>query len=270
MCEDIDIKVRGGYIYMDKKKSPAKPAAKKPASKPVAKAATKKPAGKVTAKSGAGKAFAKKPASKQPAKKSAGKQSAKAKAKKPSSKPVTKAVAKKPASKPSAKIASRKPVGKPVRKVVAGKPARKPAVNTAIKKPASKPVTKSVLQKPQVKPEEIRAQILKNSPIFFKAGGDEIAGGEIEKIGKIKALLAKCKSVSIRIEGHTASAGFPESEKRLSLRRAEKVKSLLKGSLAITLQAVGMGATKIDISKASDAEKNNSRRVVIHILSITV
>jgi hypothetical protein len=146
-------------LMIEKKKSPAKPAAAKKA--PAKKAAAKKPAAKKPAakKVAEKKAPAKKAAAKKPAAK-------KAVAKKPVAK---KAAAKKPVAK---RAAAKKPVAKkaaakkPAAKKVAEKkaPAKKPAAKKAVaKKPAAKKAPKAAEPKPAPAPvvaEEKKPEIM--------------------------------------------------------------------------------------------------------------
>ena len=139
---------------IEKKKSPAKPAAAKKA--PAKKAAAKKPAAKKPAKKVAEKkAPAKKAAAKKPAAK-------KAVAKKPVAK---KAVAKKPAKKVAEKKAvAKKPAAK---KAVAKKPAAKKAV---AKKPAAK---KPAAKKPAAKKPAAKKPAVEAKPVFSPLVAEE-------------------------------------------------------------------------------------------------
>jgi outer membrane protein OmpA-like peptidoglycan-associated protein len=255
---------------MPSSKSSGKPVSKKPAAKKIiSKPAAKKPVPKAqTGKAAVKKATGKPAAKKLPARASSAKPAAK--------KPIGKVAARKPAGKPSGKPVSKKPAA---RKIISKPAAKKPVVKAAGKaaagKPVKKPITKSapaktVAKKLSVNAGEIRSGIGKCSPVFFKPGGVEIENGEIAKIDKMKKLLAQCKKARIRLEGHTLSAGFPDSEKKISIKRAEKIRSYFGGIKGVTFVVSGSGAAGSAKIDSADAKKNQMRKVVISVLELIV
>ncbi len=119
-----------------------------------------------------------------------------------------------------------------------------------------------------MKAEDMRTAIEKNSPVFFTPGKEEIAGGELAKLARIKGLLRQCKKASIRIIGHTASAGFPLEEKVLSVKRAEKVKAILGDIPNIKYFISGLGATKSN-PHPTETEKRLLRKVEVKVLDLS-
>jgi peptidoglycan-associated lipoprotein len=103
---------------------------------------------------------------------------------------------------------------------------------------------------------------------FGKAVMPEQAKGELDAL--VQQLKAEPKGAYIEIEGHTDSAGTPDTNYRLGLQRAENVKRYLYEQHQVPLHRINVisyGEDKpIAPNKTRDGRAQN-RRVVIKVLT---
>ena len=120
-----------------------------------------------------------------------------------------------------------------------------------------------------VKAPENVIKITMHDEILFVADSAEILPDETGRLDVIAEALKKVgPNTHFLIEGHTADLNRPESEKILSLQRADKIAEELakRGIEASRMQTAGYGATR-PIAPSDTAEnKAKNRRVEITIL----
>jgi OOP family OmpA-OmpF porin len=107
--------------------------------------------------------------------------------------------------------------------------------------------------------------------IEFKSGSDKILPESFGIMEAVRAILAEHDEITrIAIEGHTDSVGKPESNKKLSQRRAESVMKWLtqKGIKRERLEAQGFGMERPIADNDSDEGKQKNRRVEFHIRTV--
>ncbi len=105
--------------------------------------------------------------------------------------------------------------------------------------------------------------------IRFQPDSDVITPAEARKIEKIAAILKKYPDRDIRITGHTAAVGTPESCLALSIRRARSVgEALLRlgARRADQMTIEGKGLTQPLAPNTTEAGRIKNRRVEITIL----
>ena len=99
--------------------------------------------------------------------------------------------------------------------------------------------------------------------VLFASGKSELLAIAKEKLNEVHKVLKDQGSPKLRIEGHTDSVGSAEENKKLSLARAESVKSHLvsQGYPADRIKAVGLGPDKPVADNTSAEGRANNRRV---------
>lgn len=108
--------------------------------------------------------------------------------------------------------------------------------------------------------------ILKN--IFFDIGKSDLKTESLSELERIRDLLEKNAKLKVQINGHTDSKGDANTNKALSLRRAESVVKYLveKGISADRLVAKGFGAERPLVSNDDETEgREINRRTEIEI-----
>lgn len=101
--------------------------------------------------------------------------------------------------------------------------------------------------------------------IFFDFNSSTLKPGAYSEISRISNVLNNYPQTTIRVEGHTDSAGSTDYNQRLSLKRAETVKDALikKAVDPGRINAVGYGE-----SQPISSDNATNRRVSIVIVPI--
>jgi outer membrane protein OmpA-like peptidoglycan-associated protein len=107
-------------------------------------------------------------------------------------------------------------------------------------------------------------------PILFASGSSKIERDSMVIVQSVATLLQDNTDIlQMRVEGHTDNKGKPDSNQRLSQRRAESVvKKLIElGVESTRLEAVGYGdARPVDSNRTEEGRANN-RRIEFQILA---
>lgn len=152
------------------------------------------------------------------------------------------------------------PGGKPVRL----EPHKKSSVTAGSGPVSPEQMTAGEINRMQTVLDSIQLNrvLLVTSKLLFKPGSDEISG-EMEP--ELRKILDSMKSIkgTIRIIGHTDSAGDAESNRSLSLRRAKSIRGYMakRGLPSERLEAIGEGASKPAASNNTDEGRAMNRRV---------
>jgi outer membrane protein OmpA-like peptidoglycan-associated protein len=114
-------------------------------------------------------------------------------------------------------------------------------------------------------PQGIRLSV---RDIRFAADSDAILGEEAWRLDAIADALKLVPGGRFLVEGHTASVGKPEGEKRLSVARAQRIVEELtkRGLQPEQFIYAGYGGTKPVADNATGAGRAQNRRVEITIL----
>ncbi len=117
--------------------------------------------------------------------------------------------------------------------------------------------------------EDRISSILAKDQIVFSPGKTNIEPESAKVIDAIAEVLAECPGVSFEVEGHTDSSGNSETNRNLSLLRAEFVIGALieRGIITSGLSAKGYGE-EFPIASNSTAEgKRKNRRIAFRLLT---
>ncbi len=103
---------------------------------------------------------------------------------------------------------------------------------------------------------------LARNTIQFRTGSDEIRSESVAVIMRLADVLKSCPKVKVEIAGHTDNVGEPESNKDLSLRRAQSVVNALEtqGIAADRVGAAGYGEERPVASNSTREGRAQNRR----------
>jgi OOP family OmpA-OmpF porin len=107
---------------------------------------------------------------------------------------------------------------------------------------------------------------------LFDSGKSDLKPAGKAKLDELTSKLKSMKVEAISLTGHTDSKGSATLNEKLSMRRAEAVKTYLvaKGVEANRIHTSGKGATKPIASNKTEAGRAQNRRVEIEILGSRV
>lgn len=116
-----------------------------------------------------------------------------------------------------------------------------------------------------------RGLVVTLGDVLFASGGSTLKGGTPGNLDKLAAFLNKYPDRTVVIEGHTDSVGSDASNRGLSQRRADSVKSYLvrQGVASTRVTATGMGEGSPAATNDSATGRQQNRRVEV-IISNTV
>jgi len=114
---------------------------------------------------------------------------------------------------------------------------------------------------PKVKPIEEKLIL----HIKYKPGSAEIDAANKTILDDLASRLMTYKDVKVEVGGYTDATGTASANKKLSQKRAEKVKEYLvsKGVVKDRITAVGYGATNFIADNATEEGRQKNRRVEI-------
>jgi outer membrane protein OmpA-like peptidoglycan-associated protein len=109
------------------------------------------------------------------------------------------------------------------------------------------------------------------SDFMFDVNSSTILPGAYDELNRVAKVLNQYPQTNITIAGHTDSTGTEEYNLRLSQRRAEAVKNALVGMgvSAARMTTIGYGESKPVAGNATEAGKQQNRRVEIRIIGQT-
>lgn len=112
-----------------------------------------------------------------------------------------------------------------------------------------------------------RGLVVTLGDVLFATGKSELRGGTPGNLGKLAAFLNQYPDRTVTIEGHTDSVGSEDSNRGLSERRANSVKSYLvgQGVASSRLSATGMGEGSPVAGNDSVTGRQQNRRVEVII-----
>lgn len=113
----------------------------------------------------------------------------------------------------------------------------------------------------------LRRIVLKN--MLFARGEVQLNIKSYSEIDQLYATLIKSPTMEIVIRGHTDNQGDAESNVRLSLARAEGIKTYLvnKGIITSRINAQGMGGAHPIVSNKSESSRKLNRRVEVLVVA---
>ncbi|QIE60307.1 OmpA family protein [Rasiella rasia] len=113
----------------------------------------------------------------------------------------------------------------------------------------------------------IRLQL--DSKVLFDTGKSELKAGGKEAVQELVSSIQQLSKGTIIIEGHTDDVGDNNTNKKLSLARANTVANVLKSSLPnqkFKFKTVGRGESKPLLPNTSNENRTKNRRVEILVL----
>ncbi len=105
------------------------------------------------------------------------------------------------------------------------------------------------------------------SDILFDVDSANLKPEAVNQLTKVGDILAKYADDRVRIEGHTDASGAADYNEKLSVKRADSVKTVLlgRGVQEPQITALGLGESKpVADNKTADGRSKN-RRVELHI-----
>jgi OmpA-OmpF porin, OOP family len=123
-----------------------------------------------------------------------------------------------------------------------------------------------VTQQIQIAYELPKTYTLEN--IYFETASSKLTRESFPALEMLASLLNSKKSMSIEISGHTDNIGEDAYNRKLSEDRANAVKSYLvsKGVQPARLKSVGHGASMPVADNATEAGRQENRRISLQIL----
>jgi len=103
--------------------------------------------------------------------------------------------------------------------------------------------------------------------LYFLTGKDELTPESTAELQKILAEMKSRPVPDIVVTGHTDTVGSPESNDRLSMQRAERMKQFLMGIgiPADRIVTAGRGERELLVSTADNVDEPRNRRVEINV-----
>jgi outer membrane protein OmpA-like peptidoglycan-associated protein len=111
--------------------------------------------------------------------------------------------------------------------------------------------------------ETARGLIVNLSDVLFDTGSANLKAGAREKLARVSGILVSHQGLKLEIEGHTDSVGSEESNRQLSERRAESVRSYLglQGIAPAGVGLAGLGESQPVATNGTAAGRQQNRRV---------
>lgn len=103
--------------------------------------------------------------------------------------------------------------------------------------------------------------------LYFVAGSDELTDESKHELGRMLDELRRRPSPDILVIGHTDRVGDEQDNDRLSLQRAERVRSsfIAQGIAAERIRAAGRGEREPVVATADGIDEPRNRRVEINV-----
>jgi OmpA-OmpF porin, OOP family len=104
--------------------------------------------------------------------------------------------------------------------------------------------------------------------VNFATGSAILTEGSITQLSDLVKIMRAYPKVAIKIEGHTDNKGNPQSNKKLSLSRAESVMKFLQtnGVDAKRMAVGGLGADKPTADNATEEGRAKNRRIEAYVV----
>ncbi len=136
-----------------------------------------------------------------------------------------------------------------------------PAVAAPAATPATPPANDAALAQCRAQLAELSA----HNAILFQSGAAVMAETAKAELDAFAAVLARCATASVYVEGHTDSDGDDRKNLALSVARAEAVVAALieRGIAPERLYAIGYGESQPVADNATSEGKRKNRRIVV-------
>jgi outer membrane protein OmpA-like peptidoglycan-associated protein len=102
----------------------------------------------------------------------------------------------------------------------------------------------------------------------FETDSTRLTPDSAPALDELSVILKAYPSTAMRLEGHTDNSGDPEANQRLSLARAEAVKSTLgtRGIDVSRIETVGRGPTQPITSNDTESGRAQNRRLELVVM----
>lgn len=109
---------------------------------------------------------------------------------------------------------------------------------------------------------------LADSDLSFPVGQATLPAGERPGLDRIASVLVQHPTLTIRVEGHTDSAGPEHANLTLSQARADAVRQALveRGVPAERIETVGLGETRPIADNGTPAGRDRNRRIEVYLI----
>ncbi|MCU0330768.1 MAG: OmpA family protein [Candidatus Kapabacteria bacterium] len=127
------------------------------------------------------------------------------------------------------------------------------------------PVTRNL----EMEPLDVGATIVLQN-IFFDSDASILRPESRSELDRLAQLLQQRPTITVEIRGHTDDRGSADHNEKLSMARAESVRSYLiqRGIMESRLSAKGLGKSQPASKGSSDADRQKNRRVEFSISSM--
>ncbi len=122
---------------------------------------------------------------------------------------------------------------------------------------------------PMTAEEKAALRLIRLDFVGFETGSDVLTSESASQVDDLISIMNRYPDISIEVEGHTDDIGDADTNKALSQKRAEAIKSYMigKGIGESRVMAIGYGSSRPIESNDTDEGRQKNRRTQFRIIS---